>query len=100
MAYVKNPNTSTASTTWTAEVDKLRGRPAGRARAPKAPRWSSLRPRPLTKKLTIQVTYRGGSEAWWLVEARGSRGAFPGHMCLHDVMREVCGQWSTTEERP
>ena len=99
MAYVKKPNTSTSSTTWVGEVDKLRGTPAGRARVPKAPRWSHLTRRPLNKKLTIQVTYRGGSEAWWLVEARGSHGAFPGHMCLHDVIREVTGNWAVTDER-
>lgn len=43
----------------------------------------------MSDPLTIQIRYRGGSEAWWFIEARGSSGAFPGHMCLHDVMREV-----------
>jgi hypothetical protein len=50
--------------------------------------------------LTMKVRYRGGAEAWWLIEARGRSVAFPGHMCIHDVMREVCQQWTGDEWGP
>lgn len=55
----------------------------------KPPLFSRLRRRDARTPLTIQIRYRGGSEAWYLVEARGARQAFPGHMCIHDVMRTV-----------
>jgi hypothetical protein len=42
------------------------------------------------KPLDVKIRYRGGSEGWWLVEARGRKGAFPGTMALVDVMAEVC----------
>jgi hypothetical protein len=47
---------------------------------------------PRTQHLTIKVRYRGGSESWWLVEARGSQGVFPGHCQLEDVMRAVLNE--------
>jgi hypothetical protein len=44
---------------------------------------------PRTQHLTIKVTYRGGAESWWLVEARGSTGVFPGSCYIEDVMAAV-----------
>jgi hypothetical protein len=35
------------------------------------------------------VTYRGGAESWWLIDARGSIGVFPGHAALEDVMAQI-----------
>lgn len=92
MTYHLNKNTSSTSTTWRAEVDKI-GRPPARAKqnGPKAPLFRSLRRRDAREVLTIRVRYRGGSEAWWLIEGRGTRQAFPGHMCLHDVLSHVNG---------
>jgi hypothetical protein len=72
----------------------MRPEPAGRATAPKAAsRWYGLSRRDPKAKLTLQVTYRGGSECWWLVTARGRSAVFPGHLCLHDVMREINRQF-------
>jgi hypothetical protein len=42
--------------------------------------------------MSLTVSYRGGSESWWLVEARGSHGVFPGHAALEDVLSQVCNE--------
>lgn len=90
MAYHLDRNTSSPSTTWTAKPDRMRGsRREGQQNVAAGGRWRKLRRRNPKDPLTIQVRYRGGSEAWWYVEARGSSGAFPGHMALHDVMNEI-----------
>lgn len=46
-------------------------------------RWDAREP------LTLQVTYRGGSEAWYEVRARGRTYRVPGHRALVDVMEQV-----------
>lgn len=66
-----------------------RSRPEGTRGVAQPPLFSRLRRRDARTPLTIQIRYRGGSEAWYLVEGRGARQAFPGHMCIHDVMRTV-----------
>lgn len=85
-----NKNTSSGSTTWRWEVDKM---PSGTRREGKRPagsaRWGSLSRRDAKSRLTITIKYRGGGEAWYHIEARGRGGAFPGVMSLHDVMREI-----------
>lgn len=92
MTYHLKKNTSSPSTTWRAEPDRMAGRPGGASRnGPKAPKFLSLRKRDPREPLSIRIRYRGGSEAWWYVEARGTAQAFPGHMCLHDVMSRVNG---------
>jgi len=53
-------------------------------------RWFGLAHVRRAHKVTIVVTYRGGAQAWYLVEARGRHGAFPGDRALHDVVREIC----------
>lgn len=91
MGYMKTgTNTRTGSTTWVPTLDKMRGsRPRGASRAGGASRWWNLARRDAKRPLTITVRYRGGNEAWYYVESRGSSGAFPGYRCLHDVMREI-----------
>ncbi len=78
------------STTWAWKQVKMKPPPAGHngARA-KRGRWRHLAQWPRTRKLQVTVTYRGGAESWWLIEARGSQGAFPGHAALEDVMSQV-----------
>lgn len=56
---------------------------------PKASRWFHLPKRNSREPLTIKVKLRGGAECWYEIHARGSVGRFPGHVCLHDVMREI-----------
>lgn len=49
-------------------------------------RYARLRPR---ERITLTIRYRGGAEAWYEIEARGSMGRFPGVVCLHDVVQEI-----------
>lgn len=39
--------------------------------------------------LTITVSYRGGSEAFYELRSRGRTWRLPGSLCLHDVMRRI-----------
>lgn len=57
--------------------------------APKAPlraRLSRWNPR---DSLTITVKYRGGSECWYELKARGRTYRVPGYVDLHSVMEGV-----------
>jgi hypothetical protein len=47
---------------------------------------------PRRRKLRLTISWRGGAESWWLVEARGCHGVFPGHRSLEDVAAEVCSE--------
>ena len=68
-------------------------RPDGQVvRAPSALRWHRLPWRNPRDTLTWTVRYRGGSEAWVEVKARGATGRFHGSTSLFDVMAEIC-QW-------
>lgn len=90
MTARENKNARSASTTWSHAPDRIsRPRREGQQNVPKAPRWWRLRKRDPREPLTIRITYRGGAQCWYLIEARGSRGAFPGVLALHDVMREI-----------
>lgn len=37
----------------------------------------------------MTLRYRGGSEAWWEIKARGQTYRVPGVLCLQDIMRFV-----------
>lgn len=83
-------NTRSGSTTWRHVPDRIRKDPAPQAKRPAgSSRWSRLARRRSEERLTITIKYRGGSECWYHIEARGSGGAFPGSRALHDVMREI-----------
>jgi hypothetical protein len=51
-----------------------------------------LRRWPRSEKLTLKVYWRGGAESYWLVEARGSSGVFPGHASIEDVLHQVMSE--------
>lgn len=57
-----------------------------RGAAASLPFLSGRNPR---EPLTITVRYRGGSEAWWRLEARGRVWHVPGHIALHDALSWV-----------
>jgi hypothetical protein len=81
------------STTWQWKKVKIKPPPAGHdtARAKRGP-WRRFGVWPRHRPLVLTVRHRGGSESWWLVEARGSHAAFPGHLALEDVMRVVLNE--------
>lgn len=68
--------------------------PAGGQGTARRSRRSFLRlaPQPRTRPVRLTVTWRGGAEGWWFVEARGEHQAFPGHWCLEDVMARVLSE--------
>lgn len=74
--------------------------PGGKQRRGGAPSFKGVRRRDWKEPLTIQVRFRGGSEAWWFVEARGCQQAFPGHMSIHDVMAVVTGWYNGHQRGP
>lgn len=83
---------NTTFTTWAPEIDRIKmSHPQGRQG--EAPSGSGshrgLRQRDKFKPLWVEIQYRGGPEASWLVKARGQTYRFPGHMCLHDCLAEV-----------
>lgn len=98
MATQRDENVCLGSTTWEFRKVKIKA-PAGRANPSgrRPGRFSGLQRRDPKTRLTISVTYRGGAEAWWLVEARGRSVAFPGHRALHDVMAEINRQYEYME---
>lgn len=86
------PNSEQAfpSTTSVWEWRKIKRRPQGtNAASPKGSRWHGLGRWPRSQHLTLKITYRGGAESWWLVEARGRHGVFPGCAAVEDMMAQV-----------
>lgn len=81
------------STTWAYRRVIIRPAPqADRTVGRKAGRWWGIRRVDRAHKLRLEVTYRGGPQCWYLIEARGRHGAFDGGRALHDVIREICQQ--------
>lgn len=78
------------STTAAWEWRKIKRRPQGTHTAsPKGSRWHGLARWPRSQHLTIKISYRGGAESWWLVNARGQHGVFPGHCAVEDMMAQI-----------
>lgn len=55
----------------------------------KASRFRGLQRRDPKSRLTLTIAYKGGNEAWYVIEARGRVVPFTGVTALHDVMREI-----------
>lgn len=78
------------STTWSWRRVKVSPPPEARGQsARRAGRWFGRPPWPVRTPLHITVKYRGGPECWYEVHARGCIGRFPGHVALHDAIREI-----------
>lgn len=83
---------NTTFTQWDPEVDRIKAPAPAGDRAAEGRSVQPLRParkRDSYKPLWIEVQFRGGPEASWLIRARGRNIRFPGHMCLHDCLAEV-----------
>lgn len=88
MGSQPEPNTCAPSTTFEWRRVKVAKRPKGIGKPGVArPPLSSLSPS--SGPLTITVEYRGGSEDWWHLKARGKRWVLPGHRQLTDVLLDV-----------
>lgn len=93
MASDDETNGCFPSTTWTwRKVRVLRPPKAGSDDARRAASQAVLSPRDLREPLTITVKFRGGAEAWWEIRARGRTFRRPGHVAIHDLMREICNK--------
>jgi hypothetical protein len=83
---------NTTFTRWVPGIDIVKEAPAqGEAAADRRPPGGtrSRKRRDKYERFTIEVQFRGGPEANWLVTARGRSWRFPGHQCLHDVLAAV-----------
>jgi hypothetical protein len=85
-----------ASTTFVWKHVKIQAppRPQGTARAKRAhltaaPAGPASAARQARKPFTVQIRYRGGSEAWWEITYAGKPYRFRGDLFFHDVMRHV-----------
>lgn len=45
-----------------------------------------------SQKFTLRVSYKGGPESYWLIEARGEHQVFAGWWALEDVMARVLSE--------
>lgn len=89
--YVRKINDS-PSTTWLPKVDILREAPAqGDTAADRRPPGGSraMKKRDSYAPMQIEVRFRGGAEASWLITARGRTWRVPGHVCVHDALAAV-----------
>lgn len=87
MPFEPQPEHTFPSTNYAWKLVKIKPPPAGHNTARgKRGRWRHLAAWPSHRKLTLTISYRGGTESWWLIETRGSHGVVPGHLHLDDVM--------------
>lgn len=85
---------NTIFTRWDPLIDIVKAAPAKGTRqaseaSPIKPLKTSHRSR--FRRVTVEVQYRGGAEASWIIWKGRSCWRFPGHMCLHDVLARVVG---------
>ncbi len=83
---------NTTFTHWVPETDKIKSvHPQGNQseRSEGASPWRARRARDSYQPMWVEIQFRGGPEASWLVKARGRTFRFPGHMSLHDCLAEV-----------
>lgn len=90
MATSDASNTRTGSTTWEWQTRRVRAvARQGQQGVRKAGRFRGLQRRDSKSRLTLTIAYKGGTEAWYVVEARGRVVPFTGVTALHDMMREI-----------
>jgi hypothetical protein len=83
------PNRCSPSTTWHWKEGSLAtaktslGSPSG------ARSIYALRARDPRKALTLQISYEGGAEGRWLIQARGWQWRFSGSLAVCDIMNWV-----------
>jgi hypothetical protein len=84
------PEQAFPSTTWRWKHVILKApAPPQRDSAPSGAPPRPLKPRNPRAPITVTVAYSGGSEAWWVITARGREWRIPGDRCLHDVMAKI-----------
>ena len=100
MAPTPDENTCPPSTRWTWKKVMVSPPPTGRKQQPpKASASPALPARNPREPLTITVVYRGGSEAWYEIKARGRTYRRPGYLAIHDVFKDIVG-WQAEKHGP
>nr|CRY97664.1 hypothetical protein [uncultured prokaryote] len=90
MSYHVEDEPAGQDTLWVSEPDRFPEKsPGTMAKGPLTRRWSQRHEVDPRQHLDLRVTYRGTSEALYMVTARGTRGLFTGHVAIHDIAREV-----------
>src|SRR5216117_803320 len=103
MPYVRRllplPNDRSVSTTWTWKERKIARGGAARAQSASVAsrrsagrhgtRWRRFRPLPLSRKMAVTLTYRGGGPGWVAVGARGETNVYSGETTLLDLMQDI-----------
>lgn len=93
MATHEESYTCSPSTKWEWKLVKMSPPPGGdRAAADIHGRRAPLSSRDPHKPISIEVRYKGGAEASYVVTYRGRVWRFPGYVALHDMMQQVNGQ--------
>lgn len=88
---VPAPNSRSVSTRVVWKVDKISEAAGGpQGESPEASARRLLRPTSHRNPVTMTVTYRGGSEAWFEIKARGCTWRTPGHVWLLELMLDIC----------
>lgn len=87
MANDSHQNRRSPSTTAEWEWVKIRRRPQGPAKQPRRALPALQR----RTRVTVTLTYRGGAQAWILVQARGREWHVSGDRALLDVLEDVLG---------
>jgi hypothetical protein len=96
--------TPVPSTNWTWRKVRMweSPTPPQQTSAPKAP-TTRLKGRSRNAPITIEVTYRGGSQCWYRIRARGQLFSIPGDRAIHDVMEYINSAhtaWRVADEDP
>src|SRR5688572_16927230 len=86
----RTPDIRSISTPWAWRRVKIGPAPqANSDRERSEASQGSLTAWPRRRPVTLTLTYRGGPEAFWQIEARGRTWRRPGVIALHDLMVEV-----------
>lgn len=81
------------STTWVWKKVKIRQSAGGHGHSTRAKRgFLRLGRSPRHLPVRVTLTYKGGAESWWLVQARGESQVFSGSTALEDVMARVLSE--------
>lgn len=82
------------STRWERNLDKIALPPeAQEKRRRSRPSVAKLTVWPRRQRLSMTITYRGGSEAWYEIKTRGRTWRVPGHVAIEDVMAWIYAEY-------
>lgn len=87
-AGLSNNSSPSARFQWK-KVMVSRGAAGNKTAGRKAVRWRRFGRRDPTLPITVRLTFKGGAEAWVLVDGRGEANVYPGYVALIDVLLDI-----------